>query len=124
MLGLNDPALTRSTWSWPDLRAFVRDRGGLTILAHPLRYDHDIGIDLEHEPPDAMEVFSTNIRPAHHAEIRRTAARYGIPVVANSDAHDRRAVGRCANRLHEPATTVAEVLAAIREGRFTPEDGL
>ncbi|MEZ4387426.1 MAG: PHP-associated domain-containing protein [Candidatus Krumholzibacteriia bacterium] len=121
VLGLDEPRLARGAWTWPDLRAFAREHGGLTVLAHPFRYDADIGIDLASQPPDAIEIHSTNIRPAHHAEIRRTAARYGLPVVADSDAHSARSVGRYANRLHEPAPTVLEVLAAIREGRFTPE---
>jgi hypothetical protein len=121
VIGLDEPELARGSWSWPDLRAFVRDRGGLTILAHPLRFMAEIGIDMEEEPPDAVEAWSSNIQAQQSRRIRSLAAFLKLPVVANSDAHWTGDVGRFANRLHEPALSLAEVLAAVREGRFTPE---
>jgi predicted metal-dependent phosphoesterase TrpH len=121
VIGLDHVELARGHWSWPDLRDFVRERGGLTILAHPFRYAPQLGIDLASDPPDAIEVWSTNTQPRHAAEIRQLARRYGIPVVSNSDAHSSRSLGGYANRLDGPAATAAEVLAAIRTARFTPE---
>lgn len=119
VIGLNDPELAHGSWSWPDLRAFTREGGGLTILAHPLRYADHVAIDLERHPPDAVEVCSTNIKPAHQRAIRQLAERHGLPLVANSDAHRVADVGCHATRLHEPATTVGEVIGAIGAGRYS-----
>ncbi len=121
VVGLDDPQLAHGSWSWPDLQAFVKERGGLSVLAHPMRFSSEIGIDIENLPPDAIEGHSTNVPSRLRGRIQSLADRLGLPVVANSDAHAAYDVGRFANRLHEPATTVAEVVSAIREGRFTPE---
>jgi predicted metal-dependent phosphoesterase TrpH len=121
VIGLDDPELARGSWSWPDLRAFVHERGGLTILAHPMRFSPEIGIDIEQEPPDAMEAWSSNVSGKMSHRIRSLARLLRIPVVANSDAHLTADVGRWANRLEETVKTGEEILAAIREGRFTPE---
>jgi predicted metal-dependent phosphoesterase TrpH len=121
VLGLDDPELTRGRWNWPDLHAFVRSRGGLSILAHPFRYASEIGLDLEACPPDALEAYSGSLARDAHRAIVPLARRLGVPAVANSDAHWTGAVGRFANRLDEPAASVPAVLAAIREGRFTAE---
>ncbi|MBD3222825.1 hypothetical protein GF314_16480 [bacterium] len=121
VLGLDDRELETRDWDWSSLRAFVRERGGTTILAHPYRYAPTVGLDLADEPPDAIEGHSSNVDPDDHARIRRLAADHALPLVANSDAHSTRAIGRYANRLDEPASTAAEILAAIRTGRFTPE---
>jgi predicted metal-dependent phosphoesterase TrpH len=121
VVGLDDRMLVRGSWSWRDLQWYVREHGGLTILAHPFRFADEIGIDLDESPPDAIEAWSSNIKPGDTERIRRIADRLGPPVVANSDAHWTEAVGGWANRLHGPAESVAEVLDAIREGRFTPE---
>jgi predicted metal-dependent phosphoesterase TrpH len=119
VIGLAAPELARGSWSWPDLRAFASEGGGLTILAHPLRYADHVAIDLERHPPDAVEVSSTNIKPAHQHAIRELAERHGLPLVASSDAHRAGDVGRHATRLDEPATTAGEVIAAIRAGRYS-----
>lgn len=122
VIGLDDPELARGSWSWSDLRAFVRDRGGLSILAHPMRFSPEIGIDIENEPPDAMEAWSSNVTAKQGARVRSLARLLQIPVVANSDAHWTADVGRWANVLAERVETVEGVTAAIREGRFTPEE--
>jgi len=121
VIGLDDPQLERWDWTWPALHDHVRARGGLLIVAHPLRYAEEIRLDLDSFPPDALEAWSTNIPPRKVAAIRAEADRLGLPVVANSDAHAPTPLGRFCSRLDEPAVTDAEILAAIREGRFTPE---
>jgi predicted metal-dependent phosphoesterase TrpH len=121
VIGLDEPELARGSWIWSDLRSFVQERGGFTILAHPMRFTTEIGIDLENEPPDAIEGWSTNVSARTGARVRSIASMFGLPVVANSDAHWTADVGRYANVLHEPAGSVAEVLKAMREGRFDPE---
>ena len=123
VIGIDHPDLERCSWSWPDLHAFGRDHGGLLILAHPFRFLPKIGIDLDTYPPDAIELYSSNIQPRNHRKIRQLAARLGVPLVANSDAHSTEAIGIYANRLESRAISAAEVVAAIGEGRFTVEPG-
>ncbi len=91
------------------------------ILAHPFRFSPEIAIDVDTYPPDAIELFSSNIHPRSHRQIRAVAEHLGVPVTANSDAHSTRFIGLHGNRLESPASSSAEVVAAIREGRFTPE---
>ena len=121
VIGVDHPDLERCTWSWPDLHAFGHEHGGLLILAHPFRFLPKIGIDLDAYPPDAIEGYSANIQPRNHRKIRQVAARLGVPLVANSDAHYVVSIGTYANRLESRATSSAEIIAAIREGRFIVE---
>jgi len=99
VIGLPDPALEREDWSYVDLLAYVRARGGFLGLAHQFRYTPKIHVDLDHYPPDAIEVHSMNTPPAFEAEICAIAARLGIPVLTNSDAHIARNLGRFYNEL-------------------------
>ena len=77
---------------------------------------------IEHEPPDAMEAWSSNVNGKMSHRIRSLANLLKIPVVANSDAHWTADVGRWANVLEEQVESAAGVIAAIREGRFRPEE--
>ncbi|HOX24141.1 MAG TPA: PHP-associated domain-containing protein [Candidatus Krumholzibacteria bacterium] len=121
VVGLDDPRLERGAWSWPELHDHVREHGGLLVLAHPYRYQAEIGIDLESRRPDALEAYSPNVPSRHRGRIRQDAERLGLPVVANSDAHWASGIGAYANRLAVVASDAAQVVAAIREGRFTVE---
>ena len=121
VIGVDHPDLERCTWSWPDLHAFGREHGALLILAHPFRFLPKINIDLDTYPPDAIELYSSNIQPRNHRKIRQVAARLGVPVVANSDAHSVVSIGMYANRLENRVSSSAEVVAAVGEGRFAVE---
>ena len=55
VVGVHDPALETQTWTYPELHAFVRDRGGWLALAHPFRYHPEIVIDVAQYLPDALE---------------------------------------------------------------------
>jgi predicted metal-dependent phosphoesterase TrpH len=121
VVGLDDPGLTGRAWTWPALRSFVRERGGFTILAHPYRYAEGLGIDVERDPPDAVEGFSSNLDARDSQTVGRLAETLDLPLLANSDAHWEGDVGCWCNRLHEAAGSVEEILAAVRERRFSVE---
>ncbi len=120
VLGLDDAALENPKWTYPDLHAFVRERGGFIALAHPFRYHPDkITIELEQFVPDALEVCSIHTPLAAEARIREIALRLGIPVVCNSDAHSTDALGIHYNVLERFPSDEQEMIALLRSGRFT-----
>ena len=120
VLGLYDAALESSKWAYPDLHAFVRERDGFIVLAHPFRYHSDkITIELEQFVPDALEVRSIHTPLAVEDRIREIALRLGIPVVCNSDAHSTDALGIHYNILERFPSDEQEMIALLRSGRFT-----
>jgi predicted metal-dependent phosphoesterase TrpH len=120
VIGVEDPQLETRIWDWPDLHGFVRERGGLLIVAHPFRYRPEIRLDLDVWPPDALEAWSVNLRPGHAGRIEGEARRLGIPVVASSDAHATAPIGRFYNELETETRSERSILEAIRAGRFRP----
>ncbi len=120
VLGLDDVRLEEPDWTWPELHDFVRERGGLLVLAHPFRYQDEIRLDLERFRPDAIEAWSSNLPPVRAERIAAVAGPLGVPVVADSDAHGTAPVGRYWNELLAPAASGDEVLELIRAGRFLP----
>lgn len=118
VFGLSDPALESSDWQYPDLHTFVRSQGGMIALAHPFRYHPVDYLPLDQFPPDAIEAFSVNTPVSAEKEICQAAARLGIPVVSNSDAHRTEALGLYYNLLDEPVQSEAQLLARLRAGKF------
>lgn len=111
------------TGPWEDHRAFaraVRARGGALVLAHPLRYRDGAERLAELLPVQAIEVASTNVGREHSELARRLARRLGLPMVAGSDAHQARFVGRFATRFERDVATSAQVAEEIRAGRVVP----
>jgi predicted metal-dependent phosphoesterase TrpH len=99
VLGVHIPVLERTMWTYPELHALVRERGGWLAIAHPFRFGPSISVDIERYPPDALEGCSINV-PLHQADhIREIAADLGIQVICNSDAHHTRHIGAGYNLL-------------------------
>lgn len=118
VLGVHDPLLESTKWTYPELHAFVRERGGWIALAHPFRYHADIVIDVAHYPPDALEGCSTNIVLSNQPRIREVARQLGIPVVCNSDAHSTRSLGVGYNLLQAEPTDEVDLARILRAGAF------
>jgi len=111
---------------WHDHRAFlraVRDQGGATVLAHPYRYEDGAERLAELLRVDAVEVASVNVRPEQAELARSLARRLGLPMVAGSDAHQAKHVGRYATRFVRGVATSAEVAEEIRAGSVAPVEG-
>ena len=113
VLGIHDRAL-EGRWRYSELHGFVRERGGFIILAHPFRYQPEIKVDIENFPPDGIEVRSTNTPTQRAPDIEALAARLGLALFNNSDAHHPGAIGRFSNRLPRRANDDEELVEALR----------
>jgi len=119
VLGLHDPALESSKWTYSDLHVFVRAHGGFIILAHPFRYHPQVTIEVERFIPDALEVHSINTPVAAEGRIREIASHLEIPLLCNSDAHNPDVLGTYYNVLERAPSDEQEIWALLRSGRFT-----
>jgi predicted metal-dependent phosphoesterase TrpH len=98
VLGLRDPLLSRAEgWEYPELRRFVRERGGFIALAHPFRYNDQLHLGINGSAPDGIEYRSNNTPVTREAEIRSIAANLGTLPLCNSDAHSTRTLGKYFN---------------------------
>lgn len=118
VIGVRDAALENAKWSYPDLHAFVRERGGFIAMAHPFRYHPQIQLDLDRYVPDAIELHSINTSPTHQDQISEVAARLGIPTLCNSDAHTTDGLGKYYNVLQAFPADEQALLALLKAGQF------
>jgi predicted metal-dependent phosphoesterase TrpH len=118
VLGTRDPALESRNWSYSDLFTFVRARAGFLILAHPFRFNDTIQVDIEHHPPDAMELCSKNVRASDEPRIREVIERYGLRPLCNSDAHRAVDVGLYHSQLGRTPWDERELLEVLRAGDY------
>ena len=79
MLGLHDLRLEGGQWPYPDLHAFVRDKGAFMVLNHPFRFNPKIEIDYRRFPPYAVEAYSSNILNSLRPRILEVAEEIGAP---------------------------------------------
>lgn len=118
VLGVQDQQLETTDWKYPDLHAFVRERGGFLILAHPYRYRPAVHLNLDDYPPDAIELYTPNTPASAEADIRETAQRLSIPMLSNSDAHISEHLGRHYNALSANASNEQAIFRELRAGNF------
>jgi PHP family Zn ribbon phosphoesterase len=119
VLGVQDPARESVSWSYPALHAFVRARGGFMALAHPFRWHPTVALEVERLVPDAIEVRSVNTPSNAEGRIRDIAARLGIPVLCNSDAHNTGPLGMYFNALERSPADEQDLVGLLRSGRFS-----
>jgi VanZ family protein len=119
VLGVRDPALKSRDWFYSDLFTFVHARAGFLVLAHPFRYHDTIQVDIEHYPPDAIELCSKNTRASDEPRIREIAERFGLRPLCNSDAHEAKHVGLYHNQLGRTPRDERELLEVLRAGDYT-----
>ncbi len=89
------------------------------ILAHPFRWHPDLALEVERLVPDAVEVRSVNTPLGAEGRIRDIAARLGIPVLCNSDAHNTASLGMYFNALERLPADEQDLVALLRSGRFS-----
>lgn len=118
VVGIHDPALEFRSWSYPELHAFVEERGGLLVIAHPFRYHDHIALDLDRYPPHALELHSHNVPPQASPHIRKAAEQLGVPMLSNSDAHHTSAIGDHYNLLNGKPGDEATLIARLKAGAF------
>ena len=115
--GLPDPSLESKTWTYEALHRFVRAHEAWMVLAHPYRF-HDMTLNVEDFPPDAIELYSGNIRDEIRPKIRQLIDQVGCATVYFSDAHHVDRIGRHFIVLDEPVTTDAELLGVLKKKAF------
>lgn len=119
VLGVRDSMLETRDWSYPELFAFVRKRGGFLVLAHPFRYHDEIDADIETYPPDAIEVHSKNTGACDEPQIRTVLTRLSLLSLYNSDAHIADHVGIYYNRLARVPRDERELVEILWRGDYT-----
>jgi predicted metal-dependent phosphoesterase TrpH len=97
---------------------WVRDHGGVPVLAHPFRRSHGVGRRLA----ESASVPAIETRNGHNSEIanlkaERVAAHRAIGMTGGSDAHAAPGVGRAFTEFDPSVSSIDEVLEALRRGR-------
>jgi histidinol phosphatase-like PHP family hydrolase len=110
VIGVRDPMLNKSGFSYAELHALVRQNAGFIALVHPFRYRNQIKADIEHLTPDAIEIRSMNTPASAEKRIRELAARLGIPTLCDSDAHTTDALGKYFNVLAKESSDEHELI--------------
>ncbi len=118
ILGLRYPELESPDWKYPDLYRFVRQHDGYIAMAHPFRYRAKIELDIVNYIPDAIEVRSPNTPADREIHIREIAARLGMPVLCNSDAHSTERIGTYYLELSDSPADEQELIASLKAGHF------
>ena len=120
VLGLPDPALQRMDWNYIALVDYVRRMGGIIILAHPFRFASTVHADVQCRPPDGVELASCNTPAAREGDIRALAARFGLALLSNSDAHQASKVGRYYNEFASLPADDAALVVLLKQQRGLP----
>lgn len=118
------------------VRRLVDEVGGYIIVAHPYRrhYLLNDGPESERYYPalsracesplyelvDAIEVLNGRGGDNENAFSQDIARRLGMPGVGTSDAHEVKHIGRYATRFERRVSSLDELIAELRAGRFRP----
>jgi predicted metal-dependent phosphoesterase TrpH len=100
-----------------DTIEWVRDRGGVGVLAHPFRLAHGVGRAVaERVCVTGVETVNGHNSPGANRRAAEVAARRHLGATGGSDAHRTSDLGRAYTEFPEGTTRVEEVLEAIRKG--------
>lgn len=118
VLGVHHPAIEAKDWTYAKLYNFVKKVGGYIILAHPYRFSDRVNHGVWDNPPDAVEVLSSNIGGYQLEQRKELAKALKCPVVTNSDSHDVSTTGCYTNTLLKWCFSEEEIIAELKAGRF------
>jgi predicted metal-dependent phosphoesterase TrpH len=103
-----------------DTIEWVRDRGGVCVLAHPFRLAHGVGRTVaERVCVTGIETVNGHNSPGANGRAADVAARRHLATTGGSDAHQTTDLGRAYTEFPEGTTGVEGVLNAIRNGTTT-----
>jgi predicted metal-dependent phosphoesterase TrpH len=114
-----------------ELRPAVVAAGGFMIAAHPLRGFKNFGVAMlkmtaDHaarrkvfQHVDAVEVRNSRLNDDENGMAAEVAAKLGLVGVGGSDAHRVDEIGRCVTILERTVATEEELIAELRNRRFT-----
>ena len=122
-LGIEDWIADRVVLNWCDK---VRGAGGITAIAHPVRYNHVIPADII-EAVDAVEVWNSKF--AYDGAIGPNPRAYGLLgarryPLCSQDLHGTRHASPVGVRLDGHCETAAEILSLIQRGRYRMTNGV
>lgn len=96
---------------------WVRDRGGVPVLAHPLRRSHGVGrIVAETAQVPAIETVNGHNSPRANRQAADVARRLDLGATGGSDVHELADLGRAYTEFPDGTTGVESVLSALRAG--------
>jgi predicted metal-dependent phosphoesterase TrpH len=117
VIGLQDRELEVAQWTYPELHAYVREKEGFLILAHPFRYHPGLYEDIDQFPPDGIEIFSANTPVSWQPRILETAIRNRLTLFSNSDAHKEEFLGNFYNDVPGFPKTDRELVQVLKSGK-------
>ena len=117
VIGIHKPAMA-SGWTYDILLKFVRENGGYIFWAHPFRYDNEFPQEIQYNQPDAVEIYSTNIRSNLAPRIKKMAEERGCRTIGASDAHFPEDVGYSFISLEKKVSSDAELVTELKKGAF------
>lgn len=100
---------------------WVRDHGGEAVLAHPFRLGHGVGGRVAGTARVAgIETVNGHSSVVANFKAELVAARRGLARIGGSDVHTISDIGRAFTEFPSDATTVDDLLEAIRRHRVRP----
>ncbi len=103
-----------------DTVEWVRDRGGVCVLAHPFRRAHGVGRAVaERVCVTGIETVNGHNSPGANRKAADVATGRHLAATGGSDAHQPIDLGRAFTEFPKGTTTVDDVLEAIRKGATT-----
>ncbi|MFZ0892090.1 MAG: CehA/McbA family metallohydrolase [Thermoplasmata archaeon] len=103
-----------------DTLDWIRDRGGVSVLAHPLRWSHGVGRRIaESAPVAAIEAVNGHNSTLANARAEVIAARRAIGSTGGSDAHELLDLGRAYTEFPGEVDSLDDLLEALRHGRVS-----
>ena len=117
--GIDDLPETRL--SAEETIAYVHERGGVCIAAHPYRHNNRGVKDLiKSLKLDAIEVYNGRTDEASNEKAFKDAFEYDVPMTASSDAHSDGEIGKYITVFEDPIHSEKDFLNAIKLGRMRP----
>ena len=100
----------------------IKQRGGLSIWAHPYRWGREPNESLLEEGlVDAIEVLNGRTSLLANAQARELAYAFGLPGVAGSDAHAVEEIGVVYNETEATIQTIEDLIQAVKKGLLRPK---
>ncbi|MCI4319717.1 MAG: CehA/McbA family metallohydrolase [Thermoplasmata archaeon] len=97
---------------------WVEAHGGVSVLAHPLRWAHGVGAAIARRARvSAIESVNGHNPELINARAELIAAKRGLATTGGSDAHDSLGVGRAFTEFREEPNSVEEMLQQLRRGQ-------
>jgi hypothetical protein len=112
----------RNILSWSDK---VRSAGGITAIAHPVRYGHAIPADIL-EAVDAVEVWNSKF--AYDGEVGpnprayRLLGKHRYPI-CSQDLHGTRHASPVGVQLYKQCSTGGEIISSLKQGQYRMTNG-